>query len=292
MEPNHDLNGARRRDRRMRHLILALTLGALVLAAPAQASVTPPVVTSALVLTPSGYLPPTTATVIPATATYEPAGTVMQGAKCDPWPAGVECEHVDMPNDGVSVDITFDQPTAQDLWLTAKGGWSAVGYPTRVPAGTTEFKGVLPHITIFNANYEIDLWQAAAGCDTGVPSIAIAYPGLCGVQLVLSTDTDYENNAIEEIGTPFTVAAYAPDASVTGDPVLHFRPVFRANSKIIFKHHGRIVREIELDWLRPGPHRTEFGCGKLKKGTYSVHVRGVAHDGATQNSPTRKVRCE
>jgi hypothetical protein len=86
-------------------------------------------------------------------------------------------------------------------------------------------------------------------------------------------------------------AVDAPSASVTGDPWMRFRSIFRAESHLIFKTKSGITkRNIDWGWLKPGRHSIKFGCGRLH-GTFRVHVHGKASDGAVQNSPVRKVTC-
>jgi hypothetical protein len=302
---------------RTRTLAAAMGVGVALIATTgaAQANTsTLPNVVGATITTPAGDFPVIASTVVPAMATYiAPGARYPGGGVCDPWPTniGLQCESVQFGSDGhgISVSVTFDAPTTVPATLVGIGGWDTVG-SLDVPVGSTSVSGLLTGANPGTANYAIDQWQAEGDCFAGVPVAAIQYPW-CGVRLYLIPGgpgdwnelgtscgcanwgdiTNPDRSVIfQPIGT-FTVAAYAPAALVTGDPWMHFRSIFRAESHLIFKTKGGTIRRnLDWGWLKPGRHTIKFGCGRLH-GTFRVHVHGRAYDGAAQDSPITTVAC-
>jgi hypothetical protein len=123
----------------------------------------------------------------------------------------------------------------------------------------------------------------------------IAVRGLVVSLLVLlpqqdSAAADTFTVAAANLGT-VTLAAYSPVETVTGDPYLHFRSAFRAETHLIVRRfHGALVRDRDLGWLAAGRHTAEFSC-RGRSGSFYVHVNGTARDGARQLSPVRRIRC-
>ena len=141
---------------------------------------------------------------------------------------------------------------------------------TCVPLGTTSLDGVI-------------VWSIATCVATSVPNCSFTMP--TRLEIGLRQDCcSYVN-----LGT-FTVAAYSPIASITGDPWYHWRSLFRSDTVMIVKRFdGTVVKRIPLGGLAAGKHTAHFACHNGK--TRYVHVHGIARDGATQNSPARKVVC-
>lgn len=264
-------------------LITGLVAAAMIVPATATADVT-----AVTVKTPGGELPAVPTTVLPAIAAYGEYGGPNH-PDCFPTGLKIPCAAVDFGSagQGIAVSVTFSLPTTAVQYLTAWDGWGSTGYAL-IPAGTTQYDGVIPNRTPnVYGSWEMDEWQAQGDCTAGLDPTQTGQP--CGLTLYLD---DSGKNNVESLGT-ITVAAYEPAATVVGDPTFKFRAVFRANTTLRFKRfNGTTVHRRALGWLAPGRHSVSIRCPAGEKGrTLYVTARGVAKDGSAQLSPAAKLHC-